>query len=171
MTLDEVFHQLSTLETARLRIRPLQIIDSEAMYEIKSNPEATAKYGQQPDKSLEDTRVWVERRLEDYEKREDVYWVFTLKENDRVIGGCCFWNFDPTSSCAEIGYELHPAYWNMGITSEALLVVVTYGFIEMELHRIEGLPMVSNEPSVKVLQKLGFNRKGTIHERIFFRGN
>jgi [ribosomal protein S5]-alanine N-acetyltransferase len=120
MTLDEVFCLLSTLETARLRIRPLQMTDSETMHEIKSNPKVTGSYGEEPHKSLEDTRVWVQRRLEDYAKREVIFWVLTLKENDKTIGGCCFWNFDHTFRCAEIGYELHPVYWNLGITSEAL---------------------------------------------------
>jgi [ribosomal protein S5]-alanine N-acetyltransferase len=50
-------------------------------------------------------------------------------------------------------------------------VVLKYGFEEMELHLIEGLPLATNESSVKVLTKLGFKREGTIHERIFFRGH
>jgi [ribosomal protein S5]-alanine N-acetyltransferase len=170
VTLDDAFTNLDTLETPRLRVRPLEESDAEALFEIKSDPEVTMKYCLEPDESIEDTRIWVDKRLEDYTKRDVTYWVFALKESDRAIGGCCFWNFDPTLRCAEIGYELHRAYWNKGFTSEALSAVLTYGFTGMDLHRIEALPLAFNTPSVKLLIKLGFRLEGTIRERVFFRG-
>ncbi len=170
MTLAEAFRNLSTLETARLRIRPLDRRDVEAYFEIKSDPEVTNRYCLEPDKSFNETKIWVEKRLEDYAKRNVTYWVFTLRENDKAIGGCCFWNFDPTLRCAELGYELARAYWNLGLTSEALPVILTYGFVDMDLHRIEALPLAFNEPSVKLLRKLGFKLEGTIRERVYFRG-
>ncbi len=169
MTLDDAFSDLETLETPRLNIRPLDKRDVEALFEIKSDPEVTTKYCVEPDQSVEDTRIWVDKRLEDYTKRDVTYWVLALKDNDRAIGGCCFWNFDPTLRCAEIGYELHRAYWSKGYTSEALPVILTYGFTDMDLHRIEALPLAFNEPSVKLLIKLGFKWEGTIRERVFFR--
>ena len=170
MTLDVAFTNLGTLQTDRLRIRPLDIRDVDAYFEIKSDPEVTTKYCLEPDRFIEETRVWVEKRIEDYTKRDVTYWVFALKEDDRAIGGCCFWNFDPTLRCAEIGYELNRAYWSKGITSEALLAILTYGFADMDLHRIEALPLAFNEPSVKLLKKLGFTLEGTIRERVYFRG-
>ena len=54
--------------------------------------------------------------------------------------------------------------------SEALPAVINYGFNEMDLHRIEGLPIAKNEPSKRLLLKLGFKLEGTFRERIFFRG-
>ena len=65
-----------------------------------------------------------------------------------------------TLRCAEIGYELHRAYWSKGFTSEALPVILTYGFTNMD-HRTS-LPLAFNEPSVKLLIKLGFKWEGTI---------
>jgi len=55
--------------------------------------------------------------------------------------------------------------------SEALPLIVNYGFTEMDLDRIEGLPFVSNEASRKLLAKLGFRLEGTFRERIFYRGH
>jgi [ribosomal protein S5]-alanine N-acetyltransferase len=170
VTLDDAFMNLETLETPRLKIRPLGKRDADALFEIKSDPEVTTKYCLEPDKSIDETRIWVDKRLEDYAKRDVTYWVFVLKNGDRTIGGCCFWNFDPTLRCAEIGYELHRAYWNKGFTSEALPAILTYGFTDMDLHRIEALPLAFNGPSVKLLIKLGFKLEGTIRERVFFRG-
>ena len=47
---------------------------------------------------------------------------------------------------------------------------MTYGFTDMDLHRIEALPPTFNEPSVKLLIKLGFKLEGRIRERVYFSG-
>jgi len=69
MTLDDAFSNLETLETHRLKIPPLDKKDVEAYFEIKSDPEVTTKYCLEPDESIEDTRIWVDKRLEDYQTR------------------------------------------------------------------------------------------------------
>jgi len=115
-------------------------------------------------------RKWIAARIEGHAKREALFWMITFKGNDRAIGSICFWNFDPTFHSAEIGYELHHDFWSKGVMSEALSAVINYGFNEMDLHRIEGLPIAKNEPSKRLLLKLGFKLEGTFRERIFFRG-
>jgi len=170
MTLEQAFTNFQILETKRLTLRPLRITDVDAFFEIKSDPEVTIRYAHEPATSLEETRNWVEQRLIDHQNRNAIFWIFTLKDNDWAIGSCCFWNFDPTFHSAEIGYELNRKYWSKSITSEALPVIVDYGFAEMDLHRIEGLPSVKNEPSRKLLLRLGFKLEGTFRERLYFRG-
>lgn len=153
-----------------MRIRPIQIGDADAIFELKSDPAVTARYGQEPHTSLDQSRDWIRNRLVDYTKHNAIFWVFVLKEaqNDRLIGACCYWNFEPSFRCVEIGYELHQSYWNKGIMSEALPPIIEYGFTQMDLHRIEGLPLAVNEPSRKLLTKMGFRLEGTFRERVFF---
>jgi [ribosomal protein S5]-alanine N-acetyltransferase len=141
--------------------------DAEALHEIRSDARVRERYGVEPVTSIEETRKFVSDRIA---KREAAIWVYTLKDSDRALGWCCFWNFDSSFTCAEIGYELHRDYWSKGITSEALPVVIGYGFTEMGLHRIEGLPLATNEPSIRVLTKLGFKNEGTFREKFYFRG-
>ena len=93
-------------------------------------------------------------------RRDALFWAMTLKGEDRIIGGIVYWNFDPGFHCAEIGYELHPAYWQQGLMSEGMKAVLDYGFNELGLHRIEATPFAENEPSCKFLAKLGFTYEG-----------
>jgi ribosomal-protein-alanine N-acetyltransferase len=53
---------------------------------------------------------------------------------------------------------------------EALSAILTYGFTEMELHRIEAIIDVANERSKGVLLKLGFQYEGNLRQRYLFRG-
>jgi [ribosomal protein S5]-alanine N-acetyltransferase len=170
MSLGDAFRRFPTLTTERLRLRELRLTDTEAVYAIKSDAEVTRRYGEEPHRSVEETRGWVEKRLVDYERRDAIVWAFARREDDTVIGSCCFWHFDPTFRTAEIGYELCRSEWGRGIGAEGVSAAVRYGFEEMDLHRIEACPLVFNEPSRQLLLRLGFVLEGTLRERCLVRG-
>ena len=169
MTINEAFTHFPSLNTERLYLRQIQPTDAEAYFAIKSDLEVTRHYGQEPHQSLDDTRAWLQGQQAYYARREALAWVFTLKGENTMIGGCVLFNFDPSFQCAEIGYELHPAYHQQGIMAEAALAILTYGFSEFGLHRIEANPLVENTASKNLLLKLGFKCEGSLRERHFFR--
>jgi ribosomal-protein-alanine N-acetyltransferase len=170
MTLDGAFSHLATFNTDRLCVRQMRLSDAEAVFEFKSDHLVTDLYGQEPHRTIDESRAWLQRRVNDYALRDSIFWVITLKDDDTAIGECCLWNFDPGFKCAEIGYELHSNYWNKGLMGEALSEVLAYGFLEMGLHRIEASPFADNIQSQKLLLKLGFRLEGTLRERNFFHG-
>jgi ribosomal-protein-alanine N-acetyltransferase len=98
-----------------------------------------------------------------------MFWCITLKGEDTVIGSCGFWNFGAGFHCAEVGCELHRAYWRWGIMAEAISAILTYGFTKLGLHRIEANPSAGNTASRNLLLKLGFTHEGSLRQRIFFR--
>jgi ribosomal-protein-alanine N-acetyltransferase len=151
-------------------LRRTQLSDAEAFFQIKSDPEVTSCYGREPHGSLQDTETWIQALQDNYADREGIQWAITFKTRDLPIGSCNFWHLDPKSHCAEIGYELNRTAWSQGIMAEVLPIVISYGFKELELNRIEGNPLASNGRSNKVLLKLGFTHEGTLRQRVFFRG-
>ena len=171
MTFDAAFTHFPLLATSRLHLRQIQSIDAEAFFAIKSDLEVTSSYGQEPHQSLDDTRAWIQRMQVSYDRRDSVFWCIKLKDEDVVIGSCCFWNFGPDFNCAEVGYELHRAYWRQGIMAEAISAILTYGFSELGLHRIEADPLARNTASRSLLLKLGFTYEGNLRQRVFFRGH
>ena len=170
MTLDGAFTKLGDITTPHLCLHQMKIADAEAVFAFKSDPKVTLCYGQEPHRTIEETKIWLKKRVNDYEARGSVFWVLTLKDNDVAIGECCFWNFDPGFRSAEIGYELHSQYWHKGYMTEAVAEVIAYGFREMDLHRIEACPYDNNNHSHDLLRKLGFKEEGRLRERHFFRG-
>lgn len=169
MSIEEAFVRLPELSTARLKIRQIQARDSEAIFRIKRNREVTQMYGVEPDESIEKTRKWVEERISNYKDRNVLYWVFTLTGEDQPIGSICLWHLDLESRCAEVGYELNSMYWKHGYMFEALWATINYSF-EIGFHRIEACPFEINEPSKKLLLKLGFRHEGTLRDRCFYKG-
>ena len=67
-----------------------------------------------------------------------------------MIGTCGFSSFDFANNSAEVGYVINPAYQKRGYAPEALLEVMMFGFMELNLHRIEARYMDGNDASRKI---------------------
>lgn len=71
---------------------------------------------------------------------------------------------------AEIAYWVGEPYWNKGITTQAILQTVEYGFTEFEFTRIFARTFGSNIGSQRVLEKAGFTLESTIPKSIIKNG-
>jgi len=99
-----------------------------------------------------------------------INWAITLKGNDKLIGIIGHYRIQPENHRAEIGYMILPEYNGKGITSEAIKVVIEYGFEQMQLHSIEAVIDPENSASEKVLQKNGFVKEAHILENELWEG-
>ena len=64
----------------------------------------------------------------------------------------------------ELGYWLGELHWGKGLVTEAAGEVTTYAFETLGLHRVFATPFTKNAASIRVLEKLGFRREGTLVE-------
>jgi len=73
---------------------------------------------------------------------------------------------------AEIGYWLSEVYWNRGILSNALPLFQLWVQSEYpDIHRIYATVFATNLPSIRVLQKAGFEMEGPRLRDIYFKNN
>ena len=169
MTIDTAFTHFPSLTTNRLLLRQIQPGDAEALFAILADQQVTEFYGHEPHQSLDDTQELIRQIQARYVRREALRWGITLQSEDRLIGSCSLHHFDPGFHRAETGYELHRACWRKGIMTEAVAAVLTYGFTELGLHRIEAIIDMANERSKGLLLKLGFIYEGNLRQRYSFR--
>lgn len=83
-----------------------------------------------------------------------------------VIGYCGFHHHPEVPGEVEIGYRLHPDYWNRGLITEASRAVRDHGFRDWKLSRVISLIHPENIPSRRVAEK---NRM-KVEKEITFRG-
>ena len=169
MTIDEAFATFPELATQRLRLRKIEPRDAADMYAILSDEEAM-RYYNEPFRSLAEAEAYIMLRRDDYARRREIRWGIARHDDDRIIGSCGLHHFDEGFHRAETGYILHRACWGQGIMAETLSAVLTYGFTEMKLHRIEAVIDIANERSKNLLLKLGFQYEGNLRQRFLFRG-
>jgi [ribosomal protein S5]-alanine N-acetyltransferase len=169
MTIDTAFTHFPSLSTDRLLLRQIQPGDAEALFAILSDRQVTEFYGHEPHQSLDDTQELIRQIQARYARREALRWGITLQGEDRLIGSCSLHHFDSGFHRVETGYELNRAFWGKGIMTEAMSAILTYGFTELGLHRIEAIIDIANERSKDLLLKLGFTYEGNLRQRYSFR--
>lgn len=168
--LDHLFISLPTLETERLRLRKLLYSDKKAIFEYAKNPEVAKHVLWYEHKSEFDTIEFLNTVYEAYNKNKAAPWGIELKSNNKLIGTAGFVAWDKNSREAEIGYTLSQDYWNMGLTTEAVNKIISFGFEKMKLTKILSRCKPSNVASYKVLEKVGFTFDTIIQGQMVIKG-
>ncbi|HWZ18130.1 MAG TPA: GNAT family N-acetyltransferase [Ktedonobacteraceae bacterium] len=171
MIIDDPFTRFPSLTTNRLLLRRIVPGDAEALFAIRSDAETMKFFGQEPHESLDETKDVIRRMEERYTQKEALRWCITLQGGGGLIGSCTLFHFDEGFDRAETGYELNRAFWGKGIMTEAMSAILTFGFSELGLHRVEAVIDIANERSKKLLLKLGFTYEGNLRQRFPFRGH
>ena len=84
------------------------------------------------------------------------YWTITIKDNPKLIGSICLWNFNTEKTIAEIGYDLHPNFQGKGIMNESMNLVLDFGFKNLKLKTIEAFTHKGNKSSIRLLKRNQF---------------
>lgn len=105
------------------------------------------------------------RRLRRYARdlREDsAYPFFLFRAADNVlIGGLTLSNVRRgVAQTASLGYWMGLPYAGKGHMSAAVATVVPFAFEHLRLHRVEAACVPTNQASIRVLEKCGFDREG-----------
>lgn len=89
------------------------------------------------------------------------FWIFKKDDLNKVIGSICFSNIimGNFKSCF-LGYKLDKDKINKGYMTEAIKKGVEIMFNEFGLHRVEINIIPRNARSLKVMEKLGYEREG-----------
>lgn len=84
-----------------------------------------------------------------------------------MIGLVGHYRIQPENYRSEIGYMILPEYRNKGYVSEALKVLLDFGFNTLNFNSIEAVIDPDNLASEKVLQKNGFIKEAHLKENVY----
>lgn len=153
------------LKTDRTRLRSLSLEDSEAMYEIYSDPETMKYWSNQPVNDIEGARKLVQADLDWVDQGSAIVWAIADPASNKVLGKCVMFQFSMENQRAELGYVLNRELWGNGLMTEILVRVIDYAFDELDLHRLEADADTLNAGSLALLEKLGFQHEGMFRQR------
>ncbi|HSJ37965.1 MAG TPA: GNAT family protein [Planococcus sp. (in: firmicutes)] len=108
-----------------------------------------------------------------YHAKENREYSFGIFEpaTDKLIGHISMYSIKrlPFLS-ALVGYSVDESYTGRGIATEAVELVVAFGFEKLQLHRIEAYVSPRNSGSVRVLEKARFANEGLLKEFLHING-
>lgn len=160
----------STLLGPRLRLRPFIAQDTDALFEVGSDPEVMRYISKPVWTRREDAAEAIGKFLASREQGTGVVWAITEAGEDRVIGYVTVFNHDGAQRRATIGYALARRVHGRRVGSEAVPLVVGFCFRELGLRRLEAEVDPENTASRKLLTRTGFLEEGFARERWEFNG-
>lgn len=164
------FNIFPELESERLKYRQVTSEDVENIFKIYSDPEV-AKYDWYKPIATEDEALSIINRYgKEFQNKEELTWGVARKYDNKIIGYCCLGSFNDDSRRSEIGYGFNRDEWNKGYATEAIKVLVKFGFDIMNFNRIEATVTLGNDASVKALKKANFLQEGIVRERTIMKG-
>ncbi|HDX9580413.1 TPA: GNAT family N-acetyltransferase [Bacillus pseudomycoides] len=171
MEYKNIAEKYPTLITERLCLRPLTIQDADDVFEYASNPEIATYTVWYSHETLEDSQIFVQSILDQYEKGEMATYGIELKNEKKIIGTCGFIDYEENHHKAELAYALSPNYWGQGFATEAAKACIRDGFERLLLNRIEARCHASNAQSERVMKRLGMQYEGTMRKDMFVKGS
>lgn len=84
------------------------------------------------------------------------------RRDDRLLGTIGFHTVSAEHRSAELAYDLHPEAWGQGLATSLAGTLVHWAFAEPGLLRVQATVLESNARSVRVLERLGFEREGLL---------
>jgi ribosomal-protein-alanine N-acetyltransferase len=105
-----------------------------------------------------------------FKDKRSIRWAIAHKATNEMAGDCGFFEINQPHARAEVGYVIARAHWGRGVGTAALLAMVRWGYETLALHRIEAIIHPENVASLRVAEKAGFKREGTMRGRTLIRG-
>lgn len=151
------------IRTERLILHSFEDADINALCEILTNETIGETY-LLPDFKNDDAVFALAKRLQILSMREDRY-VWGIYYHESLIG--MLNDTDIQGENIEIGYALHPNYYNQGFATEAVKAVIIYLF-EQGFSTVYAGAFENNPASIRVMEKAGMkkmNSKASIDYR------
>ena len=160
------------LPGARIALRPVDEGDGPSILSIFGDPEVVRYWSRPALPDLAAAGTLLDEMQEDFFRRRSFHWgiVEARVEPSRaaaapLIGTCILGALSFRHRRAEVGFVLRRDRWGQGLASEALGVLFGFCFGRLGLHRLEADVDPENARSLRLLEKLGFQREGRLRER------
>jgi [ribosomal protein S5]-alanine N-acetyltransferase len=164
------FLPFQNLASKRLLLRQITPEDVNEIFALRSNVEIMKHIPRPLVTTHEEALEHIKMIQNKIENNEGINWAITLKGIPKLIGIIGHYRMRWEHFRSEIGYMLLPEYHGKGITTEAIQLMIDYGFNQMNMHSIEGIIDPANTASARVLEKNGFVKEAHFKENEFFNG-
>ncbi len=106
-------------------------------------------------------RYRVRRHAEEMARDEAYSFFIFREEDDALMGGLSFGHVRRgVSQAATLGYWMGEPYAGKGHMTRAVRAACVYAFEKRGFHRIEAACLPTNEPSKRLLERVGFKQEG-----------
>ncbi len=144
------------MESGRIVLRPWREDDAPALYKYASDPEVGPRAGWEPHKSIKESLEIIRTVF-----HNDTTWAIELKETGEPLGAMGYLPAEGSHLPSRkgeplVGYWVGRPYWNRGICTEALQLMLGHIREATDIRSLIGSHFIDNPASGRVMEKCGF---------------
>ena len=113
--------------------------------------------------SFEDEKAFISNSLEEYQKREGVF--YTIRLEGRIIGTISLNWIDWGNKATGVGYWLSKNQTGNGYVTKSCIRLMEHCFDDLSLHRFVLEAAVDNIPSCEIAERIGMRLEGITKDR------
>ncbi|HEX9960992.1 MAG TPA: GNAT family N-acetyltransferase [Pyrinomonadaceae bacterium] len=148
------------LETDRLILREWTLGDAPELFEICRDAEVMFYIGTgKPYETIEEAEKFLRWAVEYQKANGFCRWAVVEKSSGKIVGSCGF-AYPRGMPEPELGYLFGRGFWGKGFATEAARACLNYGFGKLDFREIIAITDLENTASRRVLEKIGFTRRG-----------
>lgn len=106
----------------------------------------------------------------DFNDREALEYRWFVRANGVLVGQVNLHNISWRNRHAEVGYHIAEGAQGQGFGTAAVRLLLQKAFFEGKFFRIMALIHTENEPSIKLVRRIGFQYEGTLRKHFLIQG-
>jgi RimJ/RimL family protein N-acetyltransferase len=156
-----------------VNLRELSVNDAHTIAHLMSYNVSKYLYDVPIPYSLEDALNFIKCANSDFKSMTALHFAIEYKgkseaqnnDNLALVGSIGLKNIDLVNKRADLGYWIGEQYWDRGIVTECVRLIIDYAFSdELGLKEVIAYVFPENKASIRVLEKNGMNKKGEVNE-------
>ena len=158
-------------ESERVKLRGLELMDVPELMKYWNSKETKEFLNVISPHSYQEEEEWVRNTWKERKAGNSYVFGIIFKKRDLYIGNVELRVQSAVNRRGTLGIVIfNPNYWNQGLGSEAIRLILEYGFSNLNLHSIELEVFSNNMRAQKSYKKCGFKQSGLRRQAIFFEG-
>lgn len=141
----------------RVLLRPFEMADAPAAHAVCGDAEVMRFVGEGGPVDRERSATMIAGYQAHQERHGFAFWAVIERSSGELIGDA---GLEVTEHGVELGYTLGRSWWGQGLSTEAARLCLCAAFGPLDLPRLVALADVDNPASARVLEKIGFRRRG-----------
>ncbi len=154
------------IEGNNVNLRKVTKSDAQSIYEHARDKEISRYTFIPHPYKLRDALHFIRLTHQQIRKGREYHLGIEYRATGSIIGMVGLAGVNQKDQNAEVGYWLAKKYWGRGYATEALRLMLWYGFSELKLFRIWARVMHPNLVSARMLERIGFTLEGCLRKSI-----